>query len=57
MKITTYHYLPPYSDSYEGLGIVPNVAVDLDESLKNKNLFLISDEEDNQLGAAVKTFK
>lgn len=57
VKITTYHYLPPYSDSYEGLGIVPNVAVDLDESLKNKNLFLISDEEDNQLGAAVKTFK
>lgn len=56
VKITTYHYLPPYSPSYEGLGIVPNVSVELDEALKNKNLFLISDEEDNQLGAAVKTF-
>lgn len=56
VKITTYHYLPPYSDSYEGIGIVPNIAVELDESLKNKNLFLVSDEEDNQLGAAVKTF-
>ena len=56
VKITTYHYLPPYSESYEGLGIVPNVQVELDEALKNKNLFLVSDEEDNQLGAAVKTF-
>ena len=57
VKITTYHYLPPYSESYEGIGIVPDVAVELDEALKNKNLFLVSDEEDNQLGAAVKTFK
>ena len=56
VKITTYHYLPPYSPSYEGIGIVPDVAVELDEALKNKNLFLVSDEEDNQLGAAVKTF-
>ena len=57
VKVTTYHYLPPYAESYEGIGIKPDVEVELDEALQNKNIFLIGDEEDNQLGEAVKTFK
>ncbi len=57
VKITTYHYLPPYSDSYEGIGIVPDIVEELSDELKNKNIFLIDDKDDNQLRAAVDAIK
>lgn len=53
IKLTTKYYYSPLSESYEGKGIIPNIEVELDESLKGVNRFLIKDEEDNQLGAAV----
>ncbi len=53
VKITTYHYLPPYSESYEGIGIKPDIDVPLADSIKDKNIFLLTDKEDNQLKAAV----
>ncbi len=53
VKMTTYHYLPPYSPSYDGIGIVPDVNVPLDDAIKDKNIFLLTDEEDNQLREAV----
>ena len=53
LKLTTQYYYPPKSDSYEGKGIVPDVHVPLAEELKDKSLYLISDEEDNQLAAAI----
>ncbi len=56
VKFTTHKYLPPYSESYDGIGITPNVVEDLDEALKNKSIFLLTDEEDNQLAAAVQAF-
>ena len=36
--------------------MVPDVIVELDEALANKNIYKITDEEDNQLAAAVATF-
>lgn len=53
IKLTTKYYYPPLSDSYDGVGILPDVEVDLAESLKNVNIYKISDAEDNQLQAAI----
>ncbi len=52
--VTYRMYKPPFSESYHGVGIVPDIEVELDESLKEKNSFKITDEEDNQLREAVK---
>ncbi len=54
LKLTTRMYFPPFSDSYEGIGIVPDVEVDMDESVANKNIYKITDAEDTQLQAAIK---
>lgn len=56
LTITYRMYSPPYSENYHEVGIVPDVVVELDESLANKNIYKITDEEDNQLAAAVATF-
>ena len=53
LKLTTRYYFPPVSDSYEGKGITPDVVVELDEALKNVNIYKITDEEDNQLRRAI----
>ena len=53
VSITYRMYNPPFSDNYHGIGIVPDVVVELDESLAGKNTYKITDEEDNQLAAAV----
>lgn len=57
VKMTTYHYLPPYAASYEGIGISPDVTVELADELKDKNIYLIGDKDDNQLKAAVESIK
>ena len=44
---------PPFSDNYDGVGVTPDVVVALDEALKDENIYKITDEEDNQLRAAV----
>jgi len=56
VSVTYRMYNPPFSENYHGVGIVPDVIVELDEALYNKNFYKITDEEDNQLAAAVKTF-
>lgn len=56
-KVTTAMYYPPYSDNYDGVGIVPDREVELDESLHGKSLYVITDEEDNQLAAAYDILK
>lgn len=55
MSVATYN--PPYSDNYDGIGVVPDITEELDESLQNKNFFKISDEEDNQLQTAISVLK
>ena len=52
--VTYRMYKPPFSESYHGIGIVPDIEVELDEALKDKNSFKITDGEDNQLHEAVK---
>ena len=57
IKLTTNMYFPPCGESYDGIGITPDVVVELDESLLTKNIYDITDAEDNQLQAAIKTFE
>ena len=53
LKLTTKYYNPPLSGSYEGKGITPDFVEELDEALKNVNIYKITDEEDNQLRRAI----
>ena len=53
VKMTTKMYFPPISEGYDGIGIKPDLEIDLDEALKNKNIYKITDAEDNQIQAAI----
>ena len=57
IKLTTKMYFPPFSDSYEGIGIVPDLEVAMDEALAEKNIYKITDAEDTQLQAAIAWLK
>jgi len=54
VSISTDMYNPPYSENYEGVGVTPDIEVRLDEALEGKNIYTITDTEDNQLQAAIK---
>ncbi len=54
VSVTYRMYNPPFSENYHGVGIEPDIVVELDESLANKNIYKITDEEDNQLQAAIR---
>ena len=53
LKLTTKYYYPPISESYDGVGIIPDIIIELDEALADKNIYTIKDAEDNQLLAAI----
>ena len=51
-SVTYRMFKPPFSESYHKIGIVPDIEVELDPALADKNVYKITDEEDNQLKAA-----
>ncbi len=57
VKMTTKKYFPPLSEGYDGIGITPDLTVELDPALVNKNIYKITDQEDNQLQAAIALIK
>lgn len=57
VSISYKMYSPPYSDNYEGVGITPDIVIELDEALADKNIYKITDEEDNQLKRAAEALK
>lgn len=57
IKYTYGYYCPPFSDNYDGVGIAPDIEVELSEEAKQKNIYLLTDEEDNQLKAAYDAVK
>ena len=57
LKLTNKKYYPPISDCYDGIGIEPDVSVELSSSLLDRNIYDISDSEDNQLQKAVTALK
>ncbi len=57
LSLSIRMYNPPYSENYEGIGITPDVVMELDEELLEKNFYKITDDEDNQLGTAIKILR
>lgn len=55
LKLTVSNYYTPNGTNINGVGIEPDVEVELDESLKEKGTF--SKEEDNQLQKAIETLQ
>lgn len=51
--MTTQTYCPPYSESYDGVGIKPDVEVFIDEAYSNVSIFKLTFEQDTQLQTAV----
>ncbi len=50
-------YNPPYSDNYEGVGVIPDYEVDMPASTEGKNIYKITDEEDTQLQKAAELLR
>lgn len=53
LSVTYRYYCPPFSDNYDGIGVQPDVIVEPEGAMLEKNIFKLTDEEDNQLTAAV----
>lgn len=53
LRMTYKMYFPPFSEGYDGVGITPDVDIDMDSALANKNIYKITDREDTQLQAAI----
>ncbi|MBQ8207986.1 MAG: hypothetical protein IJZ89_04535 [Clostridia bacterium] len=53
IKMTTKMYFPPFSEGYDGIGIVPDIKIEMAEEFKNVNLYKISDADDTQLQRAI----
>ncbi len=51
--ITDFLYDPPFSENYDGVGIYPDIEVELPEEWRGMNLFLIPHDVDTQLQRAV----
>ena len=59
LKLTTAWYLPPSGENYHDIGIAPDIYVEMDEALIEEygNIYLIPDDEDPQLLAAINALK
>lgn len=51
--MTTQTYCPPHSESYDGVGIVPDIEVFIDEAYSNVSVLKLTFEQDTQLKKAV----
>jgi carboxyl-terminal processing protease len=52
VKFSTEYYLPPSRESYDEIGITPDIEVELPVELARR-LYLIDESEDEQLTAAI----
>lgn len=57
LKLTVGYYAPPSGVNYDGKGIAPTVTVALSEEAQRKNLYLLSEAEDDQLKTAINHVK
>ena len=57
LSISYKMYSPPYSDNYEGIGITPDIVIEMDESVANVNLYKVPEAEDTQLMRAIEELK
>ena len=54
LKLTTQYYDPPSGINYDGIGLKPDIEVELTEEAQAYMLVLLPEELDNQLAAAVR---
>ena len=52
LQYTTNYFNGPKSENFDGVGIMPDVVIEIDESVKDVNLFELTDLKDNQLQKA-----
>ena len=57
VKLTTRRYFPPCGESYDGIGITPDIEIELSEEASNINIYKLSDADDNQLQRAIQELK
>ena len=53
VSMTIGKYSPPFSDSYDGVGVLPDTDVEIAEEYKNVSIYKLTYEQDAQLQAAV----
>lgn len=53
VSMTTQSYLPPFSESYDGIGIKPDIEVSIDEEFSNISIYKLTVEQDKQLRTAI----
>lgn len=53
LRLTFKMYKPPYSDSYDGIGVVPDIDIDMADEVKNTSIYKLTDDEDTQLVRAI----
>ncbi len=53
LRITYRMYKPPFSDGYDGVGVKPDIEIDMAEEFKNVSLYKLTDTQDTQLVKAI----
>ena len=53
LSLTTRMYSPPLGDNYDGIGISPDIAVSLSDEAAKLNPLKLTEENDDQLKAAI----
>ena len=53
ISISVAYYNPPISDNYDGVGITPDIVIDLTEEQKQVSIYKISDLDDPQMQTAI----
>lgn len=56
LRLSTYYYNPPFGENYNGVGITPDVVIEMPEEL-SKKFYKLTKEEDNQLQKAIEILK
>lgn len=57
IKLTTRRYFPPNGENYDGIGIVPDIEIELSEEARKINIYKLADADDNQLQRALEEIK
>ncbi len=52
ISVSTAYYNPPFSDNYDGVGITPDVEIEMPNELMAR-FYKLTDSEDNQLAKAI----
>lgn len=53
VSLSVAYYNPPFSDNYHGIGVTPDIEVDLTDEQKQISIYKIKDTEDPQMQTAI----